>query len=384
MNLSAQPDPALITPCLLLECGRMQRNIDRFSQRMHALGVALRPHIKTAKSIDVVRKMIAPQPGYSGLTVSTLAEADYCFANGMNDLLYAVVIAPGKLTAVAQRLQQGMQLSLVLDNLASARQVVDAGKRLNVNFRILIEIDADGQRAGVRADDPDLIEIAQRLDTNHSTLAGVMTHMGGSYQCRNRPCLIEAAAAEHAAVIGACDRLTQAGFDCPIVSLGSTPSARFAEDMSDVTEVRIGTYVFMDLVMAGLGVCALDDIAISVLTEVIGHRSRRGELLIDAGWMALSRDRGTAKHAVDQGYGLVCDAQGQVLNDLIVRSADQEHGIVADRNGRPVSFGQFPIGCRLRILPNHACATAAQHSGYWLLNEPSTSAKWWPRMAGWA
>lgn len=384
MNLPLKSYPTLMTPCLLLDRPRMQRNIDCFNQRMHMLGVALRPHIKTAKSAHVVRDMLAAQHAYSGLTVSTLAEADYCFDQGMNNLLYAVGIAPGKLDAVAKRLQKGMELMLILDNATTAQQVAEAGQRLGVTFKVLIEIDADGQRAGIRPDDYGLIDIARRLDTQHSALAGVMTHMGGSYQCRNRQCLIDAAVAERAAVIDASGRLKDAGFECPIVSVGSTPSACFAEDFSGISEVRIGTYVFMDLVMAALGVCQIDDIAISVLTEVIGHRSRRGELLIDAGWMALSRDRGTAAHAVDQGYGLVCDVQGKVLENLIVRSADQEHGIVADRNGQPISPDDFPIGRRVRILPNHACATAGQHGGYWLIENDAQESAWWPRMNGWA
>ena len=362
----------------------MQRNVSLMNQHLQPLGPALRPHVKTAKSMDVVGDMLACQREYAGLTVSTLAEADYFFEHGMNHLLYAVGIAPGKLPAVAERINNGMDLTLVLDQPDTAAQVAASAKHLNVTLKLLIEIDADGQRAGIRADHNDLIEIARRLDTTHTELAGVMTHMGGSYHCRDRQCLIDAAQKERDAVVLAAQRLTEAGFPCPIVSLGSTPSARFAENLSGITEVRIGTYVFMDLVMKALGVCEINDIAISVLTEVIGHRKQQGEVLIDAGWMALSRDRGTANHAVDQGYGLVCDDAGNVFDDLIVRSADQEHGIIAHRDGQPIALNPFPVGRRLRILPNHACATAAQHSGYWCIENDSKSAMWWPRMSGWA
>ena len=375
--------PALITPCLLLDRERMRRNIHRFNRHLQTLGTTLRPHVKTVKSIDVVRDMVESQSNDCGLTVSTLAEADYFFGHGMNNLLYAVGIAPGKLDAVAERLQQGMDLTLVLDAPETARHVAEAGQRLGVTFNVLIEIDADGQRAGIRPEDPGLIDIARQLDMKGSNLAGVMTHMGGSYHCRDHRCLRDAAKTERDAVVTAATRLINAGFECPVVSLGSTPSARFADDLTGVTEVRIGTYVFMDLVMEALGVCDVDDIAISVLTEVIGHREHSGELLIDAGWMALSRDRGTAAHAVDQGYGLVCDAQGKVIENLIVRSADQEHDIVANRNGQPITLSDFPIGCRLRILPNHACATAGQHAGYWLLDNRDPVPAWWPRMSGW-
>ncbi len=135
--------------------------------------------------------------------------------------------------------------------------------------------------------------------------------------------------------------------------------------------------------MAGLGVCRIEHIALSVLTEVIGLRSGQGELLIDAGWMALSRDRGTATQAIDQGYGLVCDRDGAPLEDLIVKATNQEHGIVGRRDGRALNCAAFPIGTRLRILPNHACATAAQHAGYHLIERQGQVGAWWPRIAGW-
>ena len=189
-------------------------------------------------------------------------------------------------------------------------------------------------------------------------------------------------------MVSAARHLVRAGHDCPIVSVGSTPTARFARRMDGVTEVRVGTYVFMDLVMAGLGVCRVDDIALSVLTEVIGHRERAGEWLVDAGWMALSRDRGTANQAVDQGYGLVCDEDGEVMDDIIVRATSQEHGILAHRSGKPITADRFRIGQRLRILPNHACATAGKHDGYCLIGDGligdgQQARRYWPRMHGW-
>src|SRR6185369_11630084 len=107
-------------------------------------------------------------------------------------------------------------------------------------------------------------------------------------------------------------------------------------------------------------VCGVEDIAVSVLTSVIGHRTDRNWIITDAGWMALSGDRGTASQKVDQGYGLVCDEAGRPIDDLIVSGANQEHGIVARRGGGLIDFDRFAIGTPLRVLPNHACATAAQ------------------------
>jgi D-serine deaminase-like pyridoxal phosphate-dependent protein len=152
-----------------------------------------------------------------------------------------------------------------------------------------------------------------------------------------------------------------------------------------VTEVRVGVHMFQDLVMSGLGVCRVDDIALSVLVSVIGHQHERGWIITDGGWTALSGDRGTATHSLDQGYGLVCDAAGRVLaEDLIVKSTNQEHGILARRDGGPIDAGRFPVGTLLRVLPNHACATASQHACYHVVDGTAPDVlDRWERFSGW-
>jgi len=184
-------------------------------------------------------------------------------------------------------------------------------------------------------------------------------------------------------VVAAAGRLRSAGLPAPVVSVGSTPTATFARNLSGVTEVRAGVFVFQDLVMAGLGVCAVEDIALSVLVSVIGQQRDKGWILTDGGWMAVSRDRGTAAQPVDQGYGLVTDAGGRLLPGLVMTGANQEHGILARRDGGRVDWPAFGVGTRLRILPNHACATAAQHAEYHVVCGTQNVTARWPRFGGW-
>ena len=374
-------DDKPVTPCLLLDVDRMTRNIQTLEARLKDLGAPLRPHVKTCKSIEVARRMMGSDS--PGITVSTLAEAEYFFGHGIDDQLYAVGIAPGKLDRIARLYSNGLALKLTLDNSAAARRLGEAAARLDCAFSVLLEIDADGQRGGFRPDDPGLVEAAGLVTDAGCRVLGVMTHMGASYDCRDTRCLERAGERERDAAVSAAGRLRVAGFETPIVSVGSTPTATFVRNLEGVTEVRAGTHVFMDLVMAGLGVCASDDIALSVLTEVIGYRGNAGEWLVDAGWMALSRDRGTASQKVDCGYGLVCNESGEVVDDIIVRATSQEHGILARRDGEPIAAERFKVGQRLRILPNHACATAAQHAGYWLVGGELAAGSFWPRMHGW-
>ena len=245
----------------------------------------------------------------------------------------------------------------------------------------LIEIDSDGHRAGLSPTDPAITAIGQILVEGGADLRGVMTHAGESYGAVGDDALAAFAEQERAAAVSAADRLRAAGLPCPVVSVGSTPTALFARDLTGVTEVRAGVFVFFDLVMAGIGVCAPEEIALSVLTTVIGHQRDKGWIIVDAGWMAMSRDRGTQSQAVDQGYGLVCDEAGTILPDLTVIRANQEHGVIAARSG--AAPPPMPIGTRLRILPNHACATAAQFDDYVVLPQGGGTPVFWPRIRGW-
>lgn len=383
MNTLAELD----TPAALLDEARLQRAIERMQQRMNTLGVALRPHAKTAKCLEVARRQRAA--GARGFTVSTLKEAEELFEAGFDDILYAVGLPPQRIGHAFDLLRRGCRLKVVVDSVPAAQAIAEAAAAAPALCpEVLIEIDTDDHRAGVQPESALLLEVARVLHGAggaRSLLAGVMTHCGASYECRGAAALAAMAEQERSRCVRAAARLGAAGLPCPVVSVGSTPTALFAERLDGVTEVRAGVYVFYDLVMAGLGVCAPEDIALSILTTVIGHQRAKGWVLTDGGWMAMSRDRGTQAQPLDQGYGLVCNESGQVLADWVVNQANQEHGIIEHRGGAAAAgdvAARFPIGTRLRVLPNHACATAAQHGRYAVVRDHAVVGAW-PRFHGW-
>jgi D-serine deaminase-like pyridoxal phosphate-dependent protein len=370
------------TPCLVLDRGKLEKNIAAINQRMATLGVNLRPHGKTAKNIDILKLALDGQQG--GITVSTLKEADYYFSHGIIDMVYAVGIAPVKLDRIAGLIKKGANITILLDSIAQAKFAAAKGREHGLTLPALIEIDCDGHRSGVTLDDPLLVEIGHVLHREKGvTLAGVLTHAGGSYQCQSVDEIRAIAETERHTAVACAEVLRQNGLPCPIVSVGSTPTASYAEDLTGVTEVRAGVYMFYDLVMAGLGVCKESDIAISVLASVIGHQKRKNWVITDAGWMALSRDRGTASQKVDQGYGTVCTLNGDPLDDLIVSATNQEHGIISDRSGGALAWDSFEIGSMVRVLPNHACATAAMYDRYYVTDGSTEISDVWHRVNGW-
>ena len=376
------------TPAALIDRVRMKRNIARMQSRMDTLGVAFRPHVKTAKCVEVAQAQ--RDAGARGITVSTLKEAEQFFATGFSDILYAVGIVASKLPRALALRRAGCDLKLIVDNLESAQAVAEFGRTHGESFEVWIEIDTDGHRSGVQPDEPRLLDIGRMLHgdgdggKNHGArLGGVMTHAGSSYDLNTPDALAALAEQERAGCVRAAGRLRNEGLPCDVVSVGSTPTALAAQHLEGVTEVRAGVYVFFDLVMCNVGICTTGDLALSVLTTVIGHQVDKGWAILDAGWMAMSRDRGTAKQTHDYGYGQPCTIDGAPLDGYMLTGANQEHGILAnvDHPDRDISV-HLPVGTRLLILPNHACATGAQFPAYQALSDEGKVVVW-NRFYGW-
>jgi D-serine deaminase-like pyridoxal phosphate-dependent protein len=375
------PLAALGTPAALIDLPRMQQNIGRMQARMNALGKRFRPHVKTTKCTPVVRAQLAA--GAQGITVSTLKEAEQFFADGIADILYAVGMAQHRLPQALALRRKGCDLKIITDSPASAGVIAEFGRLHGEVFEVWIEIDTDGHRSGIKPEEAALLEAGSALQAGGMRLGGVLTHAGSSYDLDTPEALAAMAEQERAGCVRAAERLRAAGLPCPVVSVGSTPTALSAQQLDGVTEVRAGVYVLFDLVMKNIGVCTTSEIALSVLTTVIGHQADKGWAIVDAGWMAMSRDRGTQKQKRDYGYGQVCGADGELLEGYVLSGANQEHGILS-REGTPDTgiAARFPIGTQLRILPNHACATGAQFPEYHALAQDGTLTTW-SRLHGW-
>jgi len=375
----------LPTPCLVLDLARLRRNLGRMAAAVRRHGVALRPHLKTAKSAEVARLALAGQPG--GIAVSTLAEAEHFARQGIRDIQYAVGIAPDKLARVAAIQRLGARVTLVTDSPAVARAVCETGAALGARFQLMAEVDCGEGRSGVYPDDAALVEIARLADAAaNADFAGVMTHAGHSYDCRSLAEVARVAEAERAAAVAAAEALRGRGIPCPAVSVGATPTALHAESLAGVTETRPGVYMFGDLFQAQIGSCTVDDLAVSVLTEVIGARPELGRVLVDAGALALSKDRSTAGLPRDAGFGLVADLDGRPLDPAAtVARVYQEHGQLPLPEGADPDA--FALGTRLRIYPNHVCMTAAMYDRYHVVDtdadDPHHVIATWPRINGW-
>lgn len=363
----------LETPSLILDRSGLLRNLAWMRDRVRAHAVAFRPHLKTAKSAAVAR--LATDNGASGITVSTLAEAEYFAAHEFRDITLAVGVTPAKLDRVADLVNQGVGMTVITDDPESAAAIATHP----APFRALVEIDSGEHRGGVGAESGSLLIVARALG---SKLAGVLTHGGHSYGGRTVADMQRIAEEERRAVTTAAERLRSAGLSCDVVSVGSTPTAVHATRWDGVTEVRAGVYMFQDLFQAEIHSCARDDIALTVLASVIGRRPGENAILLDAGSLALSKDRSTESTGHDAGFGLVWGIDGSpIYGECRIARTYQEHGIAV--GGSPLPFDELKVGARVRIAPNHACLTAAAYDRYHVVDGGEVIVDVWDRINGW-
>ena len=378
----APAGPSLLTletPRLILDLDRLARNCAAMRTRCDALGVALRPHLKTAKSVDVAR---TATNSVGGITVSTLKEAEHFAQAGYRDILYAATIVPGKLAHAARIMEMGCDLVLVTDSL----DVISAASRFaterKITLSLLIEIDCGEHRSGLVAGSPEIVALARAIAAGPSLrFRGVMTHAGHSYGPSDPAAVVPIAAAERDAAVNAAQAIRAAGLSCDMVSIGSTPTVLYADHLRGVTEVRAGIYMLWDLAQLSRKVCRIEDIAVSVLASVIGHNRAGRSLILDAGALALSKDIGANKYLPDAGYGYVCDARTAVrLGTLSVDVVHQEHGTVTVDD--EAWFARLPVGSLVRVLPNHACITCAGYDTFDAVRGEQVVARF-PRVNGW-
>jgi D-serine deaminase-like pyridoxal phosphate-dependent protein len=377
MNLAA-----LRTPALVLDRLVVARNAAAMSARARRHGIALRPHVKTAKCVEVARLATEGQPG--AITVSTLAEAEYFAAHGFRDITYAVGLSAGKLDDAVRLRRDGIALRLLVDNLEAARALADRARAQAVRLEAFIEIDSGQRRAGLDPEARELVPLGEALNLPpFVALAGVLTHAGQSYHAKGAEAIARVAEAERTAVLRAAERLRAAGLPCPVLSTGATPTATHGRSFEGLSEIRPGNYVFHDLTMVSLGVCRIEDVAVSVLASVIGHHKGAGHILIDAGFMALSKDLGAHDYLPDAGFGYVMEERGRArLPGLSVTEVNQEHGMIKVRGSG--DYERLPVGARVRVLPNHSCATAAMYGYYNVVEGADDNVLGrWARCTGW-
>jgi len=321
----------------------MGRNLASMQARCDGLGVALRPHVKTHKCVEIGR--MQRDLGARGITVATLEEARAFAEDGFDDITWAF---PAILSRVpeAREIAARATLRLIVDS----RVAIEALERDGFPHHVWLEVDCGDHRSGVDPGAPEAIALAHALaDSRSLVFDGILTHAGHSYAAPDHAGRLAVARQERDVMTALADRLRREGLAVDAISVGSTPGMTAVDHLDGVTEARPGNYAYFDATQVALGACAPGDCALTVLASVVS--SSRDHAVVDAGALALSKDVGRGNGGRPSMGRLFEDPGSAALReDARLISLSQEHGVVD---------APLAVGSRVRILPNHSCLANA-------------------------
>jgi threo-3-hydroxy-D-aspartate ammonia-lyase len=365
----------LLTPALLLDVEILERNLSRMQKKLSAFGSALRPHIKTHKCIEIATRQ--RELGAKGITVSTFYEAEQ-FANaGFSDITWAFPLPPVYAIS-AVKLAKKITFRVVIDSQEAIEPLDKACSALGASLHVWLKVDCGYHRAGVDPASPLAEELVRSLSESKAFLFdGIISHSGHAYYPTSRKEILQVANQERTVMVEFAERMRQKGYLVPAVSIGSTPSMSVIENLAGITEVRPGNYCFYDRTMADLGVCNLEDCAVSVLSSVVSHQKSASHFVIDAGALALSKDVGVSSVRKNPSMGALFEDydKKRLCEQIVLKTLSQEHGkVVADRSSE--IEGRFYVGAKVRILENHSCLTVANFDAYYVVRGDEVVDEW--------
>ncbi len=343
----------LDTPAILIDREIMQQNITRMQALVDQYQLHLRPHIKTHKSVALAKRQL--QAGATGIAVAKLSEAEVMARGGIDDIQIAnQIVGRQKIERMAV-LAEKVNLSCAVDSEQNLRQISEIFSTHGMTAKLYIEIDCGLYRAGLTeiTHVVSLAKLMRSLPSIH--FAGLLTHAGHAYAARTEAELELIGREEGELLVSLADKLRHDGIEVPSVSVGSTPTAKFAASVPGVSELRVGNYLFNDAIQVSLGVAQWEQCALSILATVTSVQDER--FVLDAGSKVFSSDLGAHGSILLSGYGQILG-----LSRTVTRLSEEHAVVVADK---PIGLS---VGERVRVIPNHACPVMNLAERAWLVD----------------
>lgn len=348
----------LDTPAMLIDLTLMEANIARMIERLRGSGVQVRPHLKTVKSPELARRLLAA--GAVGGCVAKVSEAEVMVQGGIQDLLITTEIVGGpKLERLVRLVRQSPNIKVVVDSLTGARALNQAMHDAQLSIEVLLDLNVGQNRCGVLPGE-EALDLAHALrELGHLHLKGVQGYEGHlqhvhdtaerEQRCRQAMLLLTETAAQ----------LRAAGFTIDVVTTGGTGTAEICSSCEGVTEVQPGSFIFMDVdYRNAIGPVYVN--ALTILSTVISQPMAT-RAVVDAGLKSLSTDSGMP--------------EPKDLPGIIYRPGGDEHGILTWEDGSTAG-ASLNIGDRIELIPSHIDTTINLHDVYYAHRAGRLEAIW--------
>ena len=339
----------LPTPAVLVDKHRLIANIEKMQRAATAAGIRLRPHAKTHKSVTIAQYQI--NAGAVGITVATVGEAEVFANHGIPNIRIAYPL-PISVSERIIALMANTQISIVVDNAIIAKHWSELMVNANCRLDVLVKVDVGFNRCGIKPQQPEAIKFISEIDNLPGLrLCGLLSHAGQAYDASTYQDIRDIARREADMLRALAAQLQNAGTSVQEISVGSTPTARFSLEENQITELRPGNYVFLDLTQVALRSATTNSCALTVLSTIVSRPSP-DRLVLDAGSKTLSSDHARGLNT-NRGFGAVLktNARNVINQNLTIERLSEEHAVVSV-NGCENSL---TVGQRVRLIPNHAC-----------------------------
>jgi D-serine deaminase-like pyridoxal phosphate-dependent protein len=350
------------TPYPVVSISRLKANIQRMQALANQAGVRLRPHSKTHKSPVIARMQI--DAGAVGICCAKLGEAEVFADAGITDIRLPYPINPVNADRVLA-LMDRVRLSLIVDDADVAMQWSGVMKHAGKRLEILVKVDVGTHRCGVDPHAPAVVDtIAGIASLPGIQFRGLLSHAGHGYHAESLSALAAVTNEETAIMTGLAAALRERGTAVEEISVGSTPTSRFAPTQRGITEMRPGNYVFLDRTQVGLESGSYSDCALFIVSTVVS-RPAADRAVLDCGSKTLTSDAARGFGALP-GYGSVFMSSDENApeSSILIERLSEEHAVCRVPESSPLRPGD-----RVRVLPNHACTVANLTDRLWLADD---------------
>ena len=353
------------TPALVVDIDKLTANIDEMAERIHKAGLAIRPHIKTHKTPIIAHMQM--KAGAVGIACAKLGEAEVMAAAGIEDIFIAYpIVGQDKVDRLVNLTCWVPKISTSVDTIAAACALNETAVARGVCIDVMVEVEAGYRRTGVLPDEH-LFRLVQAIVSSMPGLRykGLMYMAGGTgvYIEPQRQIAGELAGAKVATDAAA--YLAVNGIKTEVISGGSTPGAKFVNELQGVTEYRPGCYVFGDMKYADIGALTREQISLTILTTVVSvpDVTEPDHFVVDSGSKTLTHSLAMTT----PGFGTF--VQYPQLNITV---ASEEHGSVH------LPKGQRPpqLGSKLDIYPNYVSDVVNLSDTLWVVQGDEVIATW--------